>query len=960
MNLKFLKNFSFFFSILLLLVFTFLFSFTLFVSEKPMKINILNLFDRESQILKKKNVREIGNIYLSFNKISKKFEFLIEDILISNFFFPTVMVSLDLSLSKDFFNTSLKLFDGELSFREIKKSNLNTNSSKTFENINNLENMDFINLFSEIEVINNRLIIFDKNNIKFEYIIDLTYNNKNLKGLLSQYENPQQNLSFMISNHNYFSSFIEANNFNVKFIESFFAENYVSLNDLKISGKAEINGENFKKIDNLDFDLKLDGNIEYLTYNGSKKIEFSDDILIGSFDNNNIDISSNFLVNQSLVKVGFKKKPDEFPFFYLGIDQIPVSNLLKIWPKNIGKSTYDWMVKNSIGEIENVNIEMKTDFKKGKFKVKNLKGNFEYKNVEITYMESMPSVKNINGLATIFKDKVVFDVKSGQSNNLNLKSGIISLYDLNTDFEQADISLDITSKNTDVVKYLNLTTIEKKNYSKLEKISGEVDLTLNLQFPLLVDLKVEQINYSSNANLLNGFLENLYEDYSIENLDLEIEVNRDFVNYSGSGEIKNSPLKFSGEQKKVEEQFLDEITGNLLYNGENLLELLPGSFEKISGVLDLDFIINSFGDDYKIEAIGNTENLSIISKFLGEKSTFSDGKMRLLVTPYNKNYSGFFDLKSNNVDIEINTVFSNSKLFSLKINKFLTPIQDFKMDLDLENFIAKLSGNKISIQKFDFKEESFFSDLRNLDFNVDVEKIILGKNKFLKPVISFKKENYEFSDLNIELNGEKDYHKIQILNENQKKKFFLESNYAPGLLNIFDISLDLNKGSLKIEGEKSSDSGNYTGNIAGKDFVFLDTPFFVDFITLFSLKGLAQKLKDGGIIFEDFTSRYEYSNDKLRLVDSLIKGSELGLSFDTVVGFDNDFFLTTGTIIPAYTLNTLITNFPIVGDIITAGSPEDGLLGASFKIEKKDGEFDMTYNPISVFVPNLFKNFLAN
>ena len=35
------------------------------------------------------------------------------------------MVSLDLSLSKDFFNTSLKLFDGELSFREIKKSGLN-------------------------------------------------------------------------------------------------------------------------------------------------------------------------------------------------------------------------------------------------------------------------------------------------------------------------------------------------------------------------------------------------------------------------------------------------------------------------------------------------------------------------------------------------------------------------------------------------------------------------------------------------------------------------------------------------------------------------------------------------------------------------------------------------------------------------------------------------------------------
>ena len=45
-----------------------------------------------------------------------------------------------------------------------------------------------------------------------------------------------------------------------------------------------------------------------------------------------------------------------------------------------------------------------------------------------------------------------------------------------------------------------------------------------------------------------------------------------------------------------------------------------------------------------------------------------------------------------------------------------------------------------------------------------------------------------------------------------------------------------------------------------------------------------------------------------------------------------------GSIIPAYTINTLITKFPIVGDIVTAGSPEDGLIGAKFKVEKIDGD----------------------
>ena len=83
------------------------------------------------------------------------------------------------------------------------------------------------------------------------------------------------------------------------------------------------------------------------------------------------------------------------------------------------------------------------------------------------------------------------------------------------------------------------------------------------------------------------------------------------------------------------------------------------------------------------------------------------------------------------------------------------------------------------------------------------------------------------------------------------------------------------------------------------------------------------------------------------------------MSFDTVIGFEDDYFLTTGTIIPAYTLNTLLTNFPIVGDIITAGSPEDGLLVRILKLKKRR-EYEMSYNPISVFVPNILKNFLAD
>ena len=82
MKIKYLKNLSFFFSIFFLSILTILFIFTIFISIKPIKLNFTNYFDRESKIFKKIDVTEIGDIFLSFNRTSKNFELIIEDVLI--------------------------------------------------------------------------------------------------------------------------------------------------------------------------------------------------------------------------------------------------------------------------------------------------------------------------------------------------------------------------------------------------------------------------------------------------------------------------------------------------------------------------------------------------------------------------------------------------------------------------------------------------------------------------------------------------------------------------------------------------------------------------------------------------------------------------------------------------------------------------------------------------------------
>ena len=126
MKSKYLKNFSIFLSFLLLVILTFLIFFTVIISIKPLKLSFLDYFDRESIILKKTEIDEIGDIFLTFNKVSKNFELIVEDIVVGDFFSPSVLVSLDLSLfSEKFLKTSLKIFDGEVSYRLKKKKTRN-------------------------------------------------------------------------------------------------------------------------------------------------------------------------------------------------------------------------------------------------------------------------------------------------------------------------------------------------------------------------------------------------------------------------------------------------------------------------------------------------------------------------------------------------------------------------------------------------------------------------------------------------------------------------------------------------------------------------------------------------------------------------------------------------------------------------------------------------------------------
>ena len=59
----------------------------------------------------------------------------------------------------------------------------------------------------------------------------------------------------------------------------------------------------------------------------------------------------------------------------------------------------------------------------------------------------------------------------------------------------------------------------------------------------------------------------------------------------------------------------------------------------------------------ELEGVGDLENVTMVSDFLGPNLSFENGKVRFLISPYNNKLSGFLDIKTNNINVEINSIF---------------------------------------------------------------------------------------------------------------------------------------------------------------------------------------------------------------------------------------------------------------------------------------------------------------
>ena len=147
-----------------------------------------------------------------------------------------------------------------------------------------------------------------------------------------------------------------------------------------------------------------------------------------------------------------------------------------------------------------------------------------------------------------------------------------------------------------------------------------------------------------------------------------------------------------------------------------------------------------------------------------------------------------------------------------------------------------------------------------------------------------------------------------------------------------------------------------TGRVRIEDYRVINAPTLAKLLTIATLTGILNELKgDKGIAFSRFDMPFSIEEGILTIRDGRTSGFALGVNAEGTINLDTDRVDISGTVVPAYTLNTLIDAIPILGNLLTGGEGE-GLFAASYRVGGTTAEPDISVNPLSVLAPGFLRD----
>jgi hypothetical protein len=665
----------------------------------------------------------------------------------------------------------------------------------------------------------------------------------------------------------------------------------------------------------------------------------------------------------------------------LTIGRLQATDLVKIWPKPLAPGGRMWIANNlSGGELQDLKINYRTNATEEDFR-----GTFAFRDLSGTYVSGMPAVTDGVGSVTATLDR--FDltfasaaVKAPNGAAIRLDDSAFSITDFAPDHPPAEVLLKTSGELADMAALLDSPPLNllKKIDVKPSSFGGQIEGTTIMSFPLAKDLRLADIAIDSQANIRNLTLAKSAFDVSVVAklaslhatvAGYELKAKKAIID--GRAASLNVTERFSppkGQARRTAR------IGMRLSAKE--LEGLGAPEHLLEGSLFASLLIKDT-DGQRKQFIGqaNLKDLGLAIRpldWVKKRGAAGQAKITGVIGPQGLRPQKF-SVAMGNLVVDGATTFSSGTLSQIDLKSL--KIKD-KADLSViispeKNGWRIIGGGGFLDLRAAFRDQKQRkapdSDAKNsgtqtvsatIDADLALDALLLLGSKPL-PNARLVGRREATGDWTIEMRA---LAKQAVLFAGAKltaakDQISVRTDNAGHILGVLDLIADADGGVMTINAQGPS-GGPYRGVIDIADIVLKSPPPILDAISKVLVVGWLDSMATGGMSFQRVRIPFHLKGETLEIRDGVATGPSIGMTIEGDYLRSEGQLKMSGSMSPAYAINGIISEVPIVGELLTGGSGE-GLLGATFTLRGSVLDPDISVNPLSVLTPGFLRGIFS-
>ncbi|MBT6031763.1 MAG: hypothetical protein HOH19_04250 [Kordiimonadaceae bacterium] len=682
--------------------------------------------------------------------------------------------------------------------------------------------------------------------------------------------------------------------------------------------------------------------------------------------------------------VGLRNDPDVD--ITAQVINLPMINLKTYWPPNIvaGSRARSWIERNVTGGmITEGTIDVSIQPEMWALDILPDEGfvfKFEIENGSSHFLKPMPQVVGLRGTATLKANHFLLEVEHATVDEANLNNGVLNFIDTaNRGKSTAHFELPITGR---VEEILNIIDYQPLNFPtkfgvKKNSVLGDAQAHLTLKFPLIRDLKLLDIDFNVMADIEELSIPKLSDTLALSEGTMSMTVNDDGINASGDILLNGVDFKAQWVEDftKIEELSTTYILEGLIENEEWDKLYLP--FEPyVNGPAQAEIMLKGRGSNL---ATGNGSfdlvNTDITFEPLGwhkEVSVQADAIYNLEFQEggvINVNDIAFGSEKLNS---NLQLQFDGERTSRLYIRDLTMADTDFsalfEWDIDKALYQVSMNGAQFNAvplmdiilgpdeegdEEVDLPDFNFAGKIENISMYNDVT---MHQTSVLAGYIDNEIIDFGYNgnwgvgkNLSIFIASNED-------SEKEQQILTLQTNDAGLSLRGLDFFTSGDQGDLLIEADMTKEEKGYSfkGTMNAANFSVADSIVFSELLKAKEFTKAQEELEENGLSFETYESEFLQYDEVLTLTSGSAKGPTLGVTLDGFIDQRFDEISLSGTIIPAYGLNSLVSNIPLLGTIL-AGAKGEGIFSATYDMTGSIDDPEVSINPLMALAPGILR-----